>query len=110
MDRAKPISAISVATVSGLVFGAVGVLAAPWIAFLVLSFAMPPAQFSASIAGTDHGMVLAVMAPAFCAMIGFTCGLFMASMFNLFVRMENNRQVVHEQPEQARAATLSDVA
>ena len=85
----------------------------PVLSFLMLSWGAAPQQFRSAMSATNEGMLLAVLAPVFCAAFGFVAGALVAIGHNIFAEGQRKHVALRvKQTSQARgaAASLSNVA
>jgi hypothetical protein len=106
----KRVSVPLVAAVSGLVHGAASVVAIPTLTFLFLT-TVDTSPRAGGMAATELGMLIAVLAPVLCAMLGAAGGAIMAFLYNMFVEETPRPAIEAEQsvplPE---ASSLGDAA
>jgi hypothetical protein len=106
MRDSRPISVPMVAIVSAAIYGGIAVLCVPALSF-VFHLATSDGGPAVTDTSLDTWMTMAVLAPVFCALLGFVSGMFMASMFNLFVRQTIRRTPAREAVHQVRFPTIS---
>ena len=99
-----PINVLFAAMVSAAIYGAVAAVCIPMISFFVLASTSGPGDLM-----TERGMVIAVIAPALCALLGFMLGAGMATVANLVAAPARPR-VVEEPQQAAQAYSASAVA
>ena len=109
MSRPASINVFSVALVSGALHGGAAMLFVPIFSFLLLCWGTAPAQFTPSTK-VDEGMVLAVIAPALCAALGFVAGALGALVHNALAQNQRQQTVEVSEPAQVHTASLSNVA
>lgn len=109
ISRPASINVFSVALVSGALHGGAAMLFVPVFSFLLLCGSAAPAQIKPSTTA-DEGMVLAVIAPAFCAAFGFIIGALGALAHNALAQNQPRHTVEVSEPAQARTAPLTNVA
>jgi hypothetical protein len=97
--KTGPINVLFAAMVSAAIYGAVAAVCIPAISFFVLASTSGPGDPT-----TERGMIVAVIAPAFCAALGFILGALMATVANLVVAPAQPRVVAKEQRERAAEA------
>lgn len=88
--NAKPISVLLVGTICGAIYGGLAGLCAPPAVFFLTAGSATTLGSEAA----DGWATLALLAPLVSGALGFFAGLFMASMFNLFVRQLKPRPAV----------------
>ena len=109
MSRPASINVFSVALVSGALHGGAAMMFVPIFSFLLLCWGTAPAQITSSTR-IDEGMVLAVIAPAFCAAFGFIVGALGALAHNALAENQRRHTVEVSEPAQVRVASLTNVA
>ena len=109
MSRPASINVFSVALVSGALHGGAAMLFVPIFSFLLLCWSNARAQIITSTS-VDTGMVVAVIAPALCATFGFVVGVLGALAHNALAQNQRQHTVEVSVPDQARTASLSNVA
>lgn len=110
MRDTKRVSVPVVAAASGLVYGAVAVVAIPTLSFLFLTTADSSA-LAGGTAATEQVMLIAVVAPLLCAILGGACGVVMAFLFNMLVEEKRRPAVAAERRVPLREASgLGDAA
>ena len=106
MRDTKRVSVLLTATMSGMVHGAWGVVCIPTLSFLFLT----TGGASPNSPATEQGMLIAVLAPVLCAMLGFAGGAVMGFLFNLFVEQKPRPRMVAKEVPLRRSSTVSDAA
>lgn len=105
----KRVSVPLVAAVSGLVHGAVAVVAIPTLTFLFLT-TVDTSPRAGGMAATEQGMLVAVLAPILCAMLGAAGGAVMAFLYNMFVEEKRQPVIEAERVPLPEASSLGDAA
>jgi len=108
ISRAASINVFSVALISGALHGGAAMLFVPIFSFLLLCWSTS-AQVNPSPA-VDQGMVLAVIAPAFCAAFGFVVGALGALAHHALAQNQRRDTVEVSEPTQIRTASVTNVA
>lgn len=92
MRDTKRVSVPLVAAASGLVHGAAAVVTIPTLSFLFLT-----TSDSSPSTATEQGMLIAVLAPFLCAILGCLAGATMAFLFNMFVEEKRRPAIAVEE-------------
>ena len=109
ISRAASINVFSVALISGALHGGAAMLFVPIFSFLLLCWSTASAQVNPSLA-VDQGMVLAVIAPAFCAAFGFVVGALGALAHHALAQNQRRDTVEVTELTQIRTASVTNVA
>ena len=83
MQRIKSVGVLSVAKVSGLLYGAMGLLVAPFFLLFAVVGSMAGKQAGAPPFGPLFGVVLALCAPILYGAMGFVMGALGGFIYNL---------------------------
>jgi hypothetical protein len=107
MKYSRPVHVSTVALVSAALHAGLAVLFVPMLSFVFLLTAGGNVPTEAS--RSDEWMMLAVIAPVLCGVIGLLAGAVMASLFNLFVRQQVKAREASE-GDPSFWASVSDAA
>jgi hypothetical protein len=105
MKKVSPVSVPLVAACSALVQGSLAVLFVPFFAFLLAVRGGPNATGRATLEGE---MIVAVIAPFFCAAFGFVLGTALACVFNMCVPGEKPSPIVVDDKSAVRLVPVNE--
>jgi len=106
MKKVSPVSVTLVAACSALLQGGVAVLFVPFLAFLLAVRGGSSATGNAMLEGE---MIIALIAPFFCAAFGFVLGAALACVFNMCVPYEKASPIVVDDKSTVRLIPANEV-